>query len=1164
MILIASVLLNAPALAGALGAEGGPGGPPAGDPSRGGGADGGAAAARFDGSLSAVINFPFSGGTDQSLSVALPGECLVLNATLQLDGSSTLPPAKDRKCTFADTENNRAYDGVSEDSPPTGNPGTFQSSQLSGGSCSAISREDGNLYETMTWGFGSPYHLFKFKVTEDVVQSLSIRYVGAGYDWLLMSTDLQLYIYNSGHWSNIGGNSGMGPDSSLVTIKKTIQSPAGCIDSNGWVNILAMGPDGWIFSFLDTDYIELSVKGADYSWPSNLSLDLGADGFVELEHPGELRGSALIGSELLREPLQAFVDDLGEEGGGVEVPFRFGSATGGVLAVKGQIEIDLPPVFSPIPPERLVFEEDTPAFALVDLDSYCRDDRDARPRYEIFLKPNDGKIECTLNASGHHLDFRPLAANWHGTREFGLRATDSSGLSADTFFNVTVTPVNDPPVLYPVPDQTAWEDEPFTLVVRAYDFDDPPANLTFTDDFVLSDISGSTGVFAFTPTNEQVGRYPVNVTVTDASGAAATIFFWLTVENVNDPPVLFADEELYAVEDERFEYEPYAEDIDRGDDLTFSLESDISGLQADPETGLIEFVFQNEHVGDHELVLTVTDLSGASDSLDILLTVENVNDPPVLEQGVQLVAVEDEEFEYRINASDVDAGDSLEYSVDAGFLELDERTGVISFTPGDEHVGRHKLAVTVTDRSGATATARYILVVENVNDAPSRLEILAPRTGAEVREGKPVEFSASAFDPDIGDVLTYTWKERDVVIGRGQNLSAGFRPGRHLVTLEVSDGKANATAEVGFTVLPAQSSGWGFTGALLSWAFPLGLVVAAAIVVAVVVTGRGGRSNGGAARPRPPPGPPFQPGPMPPFLPPNQPPAPQGQPAVAGQPVGYPQWPPVNAPAPPQAPAGSWQGMPGAPPAWQAPAPGGWQSAAPGPHQAPPLPAYAADPRHAPPENSPPYMDRTHLPPPFTRVPENQPEAPPRPTATGIPAGTARRSAPPGGRPAAAPPEAGPPCAIPLGEGAPAPETTPDRPAGPPASGAPAAPDERQGPEPDDRAGSPPPRQRNRSRRRGDEGTVSRSAMRSAINDARHAISAARAAGLNPADCDRLLSESMAASYRLDYVRARNLARRAESVALSMLERTAREEEEGGPVYGEDAGLPGEEADEAA
>lgn len=89
--------------------------------------------------------------------------------------------------------------------------------------------------------------------------------------------------------------------------------------------------------------------------------------------------------------------------------------------------------------------------------------------------------------------------------------------------------------------------------------------------------------------------------------------------------------------------------------------------------------------------------------------------------------------------------------------------------------------------------------------------------------------------------------------------------------------------------------------------------------------------------------------------------------------------------------------------------------------------------------------------------------------------------------------------------------------------------------------------------------------MRAAINDAKHAISAARAAGLNPSDCDRLLSEAASASYRLDYVRARNLARRAESVALSLLERAAREEQEELDAICEADDEPAEEgAEEAA
>ena len=70
---------------------------------------------------------------------------------------------------------------------------------------------------------------------------------------------------------------------------------------------------------------------------------------------------------------------------------------------------------------------------------------------------------------------------------------------------------------------------------------------------------------------------------------------------------------------------------------------------------------------------------------------------------------------------------------------------------------------------------------------------------------------------------------------------------------------------------------------------------------------------------------------------------------------------------------------------------------------------------------------------------------------------------------------------------------------------------------------------------------VSRDAMRTAVADAKQAIQAARDAGREPVECDRLLAEAIAASYRLDYVRARNQARRAEAVALALIERSIGE-----------------------
>jgi hypothetical protein len=1139
-ILIGIAFLNAPAWADDCSRPGSPGpdAQDAGAGAREAPATGACAATGGgpDRQAGVTITFPFGGGSDTSFRFQLPGNCLVLNASFQLDGRSALPPPAESKFTLSDSQHSEAYEGITKDSPPTGGPSTFQSQKFSAQSCSDVSSDDGNSHATITYGIGSPYHLFRFKVVMDSVTSLSVKWVGLGYDWFMDCTDTHLYIYNSGHWQSIGSHTADGIDSDYVTFQKTIQPTNGYIDSNGMVNILAMGPDGFIFSVLESDYMELKAMGSNYVWPSDVELDVGADGSAELQRSGQLKGQLTVGSDLLREPLQALLESAVPRNGSVEVPVRFSSKTGGVLVVQGTVDVDLPPVFAPIPAGKACFDEDTESPGLIDLDNYCKDDRDARPAYQLFELPEGGKIEGKLNSDGHHIDFRSPVKDWYGTGEFGIRATDTQGLSSDLFFNVTVLPVNDPPVLCPLPDQTAYEDQPFTFIARAFDVDDPASNLTFSDDCPLFDIATASGLISITPTNEQVGVYRVNLTVQDTHGTGDTRPFSLTVVNVNDPPVLSCADELRAVEHQSFEYQPSAADPDAGDVLTFSLESDIDGLESDSATGAVSFTPEEKDVGEHELVFAVTDLAGACDRRSALLTVKNVNDPPIIEEGGELQAIQDQDFEHQVNASDPDAGDRLSFSIDSDILRIDERTGVIRFTPGNEHVGRHRFTVTVEDAAGLAAHAQYLLVVQNINDPPGQVRISSPAGGAEVREGACIQFSGSAVDPDTGDVLVFVWREGGTVLGRGANLSVSLPPGRHLITLEVSDGLLNATVDVQLTVLRAESQSDGISAVLRSVSVPAGIILFVAAIGAAVAVRRRKRKNGagGGAPPGPPQNPP-PPTARPPALPPPPPAADPAQPQILGgsqclmpqppfyggiaapqpqenagsRPVGYPYMPSPQAPpqqyeGPQYPPPNQWAGQPNPaaayPPGWTVPA--GW-GAAPAPCQPGPV---------APMQ-----------PPPAGPVPDGHsatyPQFPGPPAALSDPQGS-RTGGGPGDKPL--PPRRGPD-------------------------------------EPESDSGAEPEREQPSGAGRGDGGTVSRDAMRAAVNDAKHAISAARAAGLNPSECERLLSEAVSASYRMDYARARRFARRSEAVALSLLERSTTENDR---VYGnrEDDRGGGEEA----
>ncbi|MEM4730125.1 MAG: putative Ig domain-containing protein, partial [Thermoplasmata archaeon] len=176
---------------------------------------------------------------------------------------------------------------------------------------------------------------------------------------------------------------------------------------------------------------------------------------------------------------------------------------------------------------------------------------------------------------------------------------------------------------------------------------------------------------------------------------------------------------------------------------------------------------------------------------------------------------EDEPFEMTVTASDPDLKwglDSLTFSDDSLLFDIDPLTGRISFTPGNEHVGRHQITITVTDGSGASDRASFYLTVLNVNDPPRNVRILSPTAGEKIKEGMKIWLNGSAEDIDASDVLTFKWLDNGEPLGEGRSISVMLRPGRHTISLEVSDGTDRATAEVTVTVeragIAAADHGW--------------------------------------------------------------------------------------------------------------------------------------------------------------------------------------------------------------------------------------------------------------------------------------------------------------------------------------------------------------------
>lgn len=200
------------------------------------------------------------------------------------------------------------------------------------------------------------------------------------------------------------------------------------------------------------------------------------------------------------------------------------------------------------------------------------------------------------------------------------------------------------------------------------------------------------------------------------------------------------------------------------------------------------------------------------------LTVRNylgtVDRPPYIPPIPDMTAVDGEPFTCTINATDPDLedGDSLAFSDNSPLFSIGPIDGAISFTPNTLNVGIQKITISVEDQDGLVSSAVFRLTILRKN-APPNITYVRPKTGTKALVDHDLFLSADASDPD-GDVLTYTWKEVDQVLGTGSGILATFNTtGLRNITLVVSDGRAQASFN--FTVnivksLPStQSPGFG-------------------------------------------------------------------------------------------------------------------------------------------------------------------------------------------------------------------------------------------------------------------------------------------------------------------------------------------------------------------
>jgi len=354
--------------------------------------------------------------------------------------------------------------------------------------------------------------------------------------------------------------------------------------------------------------------------------------------------------------------------------------------------------------------------------------------------------------------------NWFGSEYITFTANDSYDKANSSVINLTVTNINDAPIIWKITNISGHELALYTYQINYsdYDIDSDPNEDTVT---FYEDISGSlasfsmdssTGLINFTPADGDEGAYVVNITVYDSSGVGESSTLNLTIYD-NQRPGIIPFQNTTTNENVLFEIVIHGTDND-DDSLTFT--SNFTAFTATVlNSTATQFAFTptQSHVGDNLITFIVTDEHGAYNNSEVFnLSVLDLNFAPVLDNIADQVIRFDRNFSLVITGSDADL-DTLYFFTNSSLFNLTvvlNESGVglayINFTTTSEQIANHSINITINDSFGLQDSQIF-----NLEIVPNRDPVLDTIDNQSTITYVRYFLNVSAYDPD-GDSLVFT------------------------------------------------------------------------------------------------------------------------------------------------------------------------------------------------------------------------------------------------------------------------------------------------------------------------------------------------------------------------------------------------------------------------
>ena len=357
--------------------------------------------------------------------------------------------------------------------------------------------------------------------------------------------------------------------------------------------------------------------------------------------------------------------------------------------------------------------------------------------FTICTQPEQGSLTLDSNFDTNGSFTYTPNPRFTGTDIFTFKANDGKIDSATAIVSINVTSNNIPAAeSYAV---STAEDTPVAISLTGSDIDKDPLAYSTVTGPAHGSLDGTAPNLIYTPETNFNGSDSFTFKVNDGIEDSVPATISITVSSVNDPPIANGDA-ITTQEDTpaaAIDVQANDTDIDNNTLTVIAVSQGTNGTVMINPDGTLTYSPNADFSGTDTFTYTISDDKGQTDTAQVKVTINMLNDAPVFASIPVTTAKAGVLYKYDVNATDPDAEDTLTYSLTTkpADMTINSATGLIQWKPTEAQVGINEVVVEVADSNDIPAIATQTFTIK-VNPPPPRIAKLTVMDGYNQRSRK--------------------------------------------------------------------------------------------------------------------------------------------------------------------------------------------------------------------------------------------------------------------------------------------------------------------------------------------------------------------------------------------------------------------------------------------